>query len=399
MKVEEHHFIYPPLIYSKYGFVTYVAGEGHKEISDFVNLEYDSIRKRFSQYGLVFHCLSKEILDRYQEYLDPEIIIYPCYKQSEEEKYLIANLKDIASKADSELILYQEDNTRSESIPPCLVFSDREWHGKNSKEVTLKVLPFGDDVNNLDDFNERIQDMIKIISTFFPKDLLEKRPALYLDVWCFNMDTKEADKWERLYQETRKEGYSDDQILNIIKRIIRRNSKGGHIAITKDYRIILEEFDSKEVALSDLPKALYLFYLKREEGLNINDLQFYMPELAYIYLTIRKSKRAHPLKIIQNLIVNQYYNNFKAIRNAFQKAYDIERNNRYTIERDEKHQQLLAINIPESLRVWHCPDILNKKIPTLPANTKDSIKETWKILHELHDSKIDAAIGNEPPTR
>lgn len=393
MTVKEYKFIYPPTIYSKYGFVVYVGGTGSNEIGKFLNENYDSIRKSFASKGLVYHHLSTEILERYQEEEGISIVLDPDSDSYLDEELLYHHTKELASDADVELLKYFDEDEKMKEIPPSLFFCDRKWHDRNSREVLLKSVAF--DVNG--NFESQIKEMVELIATYFPQDLFDKRPALALDAWCFHMTPQQADYLMEQYRKLRGEGVTDDEIMKVLKRAMRRHKNGGNIIITKDYRIILEEFGNKELEIADLPKALYLFYLKHDEGVEIADLPMFMPELAYIYIKTRKdTRKLDILDKIDNLVTRQHYNNFKKIRNAFQKAYDLERNSNYSVEPDKKQSKLLAINIPEKQREWHCPDISNKVIPMLPAHANDYINATWEILHNLNDSKVNEAIGEKP---
>lgn len=393
MTTKEYTFIYAPKIYYQYGNVVYVESKRNERINKFLYDNYSKIRTAFANEGLVFHFISGEILE-------------PVYKLKEEgterysepnsdDEYEDQHIEELAYEANSELLRYLDEPYEDCAIAPSLFFSDRMNKGGKPKEVALKSVSF----NEEKDLDEQLKEMIDVISSFFPDNLLDMRPYLYLDSDRICMSPQMATDLEELYLRFRGEGYSDNQVEKLLKQIIRRHRKNSHIRIEKDYRIIFEEFGNKEIKLKDLPKALYLFYLKHNEGIESKDLVEYMPEIAYIYLKISTGKKRDPLNIIENLVVGgQLPNNLKAIRNAFQRNYDLERHNVYSIEPDKKNQNLFIINIPEELREWHCPQIKNKQIPKLPypEHRNTLIEQTWDILHQLDDSKINSMIGERP---
>ena len=67
-----------------------------------------------------------------------------------------------------------------------------------------------------------------------------------------------------------------------IERWIREAVKPSRLRITKDYRILLTDYEV-EVKLLQLPKALFLFFLKHEAGCGAKDLRDYREELLAIY--------------------------------------------------------------------------------------------------------------------
>lgn len=398
MEAKEFKFRYPPLIYSRYGFVVYVTAEENEIINRFLKESYWQLRAAFAGKGLVFHYLSEEIKNRY-EVTDRDcetttqmaLNDFNGYEDSMFMDYLYRHINEVRRESDSELTRYLDDSQAGIVIKPSLFFCDNRTYQKTTGEVTLKSVAFNPD----EDMNAQSMHMVEFISGFFPDGSLGRMHITESDA----VSTQHvADSWERLYRDTRSEGFSDEQIKNVLKRIIVRHSISSRIVITRDYRIILEEFGGRELMLKALPKALYLFYLRHPEGVRRNDLYRYMPEIAYIYFKVRTRRVSNPLATIRRMVVGeQLDNNLTSIRDSFQKAYDLESHSDYSLEPDKRRSRLLVINIPEEQRLWQCPDISECKIPMLPADVKDMVRATWEILHSLGDKQIDDAIGTNMP--
>lgn len=208
----------------------------------------------------------------------------------------------------------------------------------------------------------------------------------------------EEKDFSRAIRRAKAKGIPDKEIMDTVKKIIRRENKSDCIIVKKDYRIFLDKACKKEVKLAALPKALYLFFLKHTEGIIRKDLFKYMPEITYIYLKIRTRRVVHPINTIKNMLVGgQFSNNMRAIRNAFTRTYDLERNNIYGIRAASYDTHPMSIDMQADRRIWQCPELLGKKIPTLPDDVLNLVIATWHILHELKDPQIDAAIGTTPP--
>lgn len=57
----------------------------------------------------------------------------------------------------------------------------------------------------------------------------------------------------------------------------------SRLIITKDYRIILPDFNNMEIKMEPLPKAVFLLFLKHPEGIYFKQLRNYTSELFDIY--------------------------------------------------------------------------------------------------------------------
>jgi hypothetical protein len=67
-------------------------------------------------------------------------------------------------------------------------------------------------------------------------------------------------------------------------RIEAARAKLSRLVITKDYRIILADYDNKEVELTPVHKAVYLLFLAHPEGIEFKRLRDYRDELARYYM-------------------------------------------------------------------------------------------------------------------
>ena len=100
----------------------------------------------------------------------------------------------------------------------------------------------------------------------------------------------------------------------------------SRMVITKDYRIILPDYNNTEITMSPLPKAVYLLFLKHPEGIAFKQLHDYYDELLGIYKQI--SNRVIELNIkssirdITDPTKNSINEKCTRIREAFLKQFD-----------------------------------------------------------------------------
>lgn len=71
-------------------------------------------------------------------------------------------------------------------------------------------------------------------------------------------------------------------------RIEAAKGKLGRILITKDYRLVLEDYNRQEVELQSVHKAVYLLFLTHPEGIEFKRLSDYREELTRYYMATAK---------------------------------------------------------------------------------------------------------------
>ena len=100
----------------------------------------------------------------------------------------------------------------------------------------------------------------------------------------------------------------------------------SRLFITKDFRIILTDYNNMEISLAPLPKTVFLLYLKHPEGILFKHLPEYKKELMEIYAQV--SNRENPAEMKQSIedLIDSTKNSINEkcsrIREAFIKNFD-----------------------------------------------------------------------------
>ena len=106
----------------------------------------------------------------------------------------------------------------------------------------------------------------------------------------------------------------------VIQNLFKPQVKLSRLTITSDYRILLLDYDL-EIKMPPLYKALYLLYLKHEEGIMFKHLIDYRDELLGIYNSITHFDDSERIVQSINMLVNPMYNSVNEkcsrIRGAF----------------------------------------------------------------------------------
>lgn len=91
-------------------------------------------------------------------------------------------------------------------------------------------------------------------------------------------------------------------------RIEAAKSRLSRLLITKDYRIILLDYDNKEVEMTPVHKAVYLLFLNHPEGIEFKKLSEYRDELLGYYMVTAKLMDKLTITESVNMLVNPLNN-------------------------------------------------------------------------------------------
>lgn len=91
-------------------------------------------------------------------------------------------------------------------------------------------------------------------------------------------------------------------------RIEAAKSRLSRMLITKDYRIILVDYDNKEVEMTPVHKAVYLLFLNHPEGIEFKKLSEYRDELLQYYMSTAKLMDKQTITESVDMLVNPLNN-------------------------------------------------------------------------------------------
>ena len=95
----------------------------------------------------------------------------------------------------------------------------------------------------------------------------------------------------------------DSLILKkILNNIVDDNRPLSKVTITKDLRIILNDYGEMEIRMEPINKAIFLLFLKHEEGIRIKELCNYRSELESLYTRLSHDDREKRQECIDKII-------------------------------------------------------------------------------------------------
>ena len=143
-------------------------------------------------------------------------------------------------------------------------------------------------------------------------------------------------------------------------RIEAAKSRLSRLLITKDYRIILVDYDNKEVEMTPVHKAVYLLFLNHPEGIEFKKLSEYRAELLQYYMATARLMDKQTIIESVDMLVNPLNNSINEkcsrIKSIFLNMMDQYTANYYIISgHTQKH-------IAGSSKIWY-ERLKNIKIP------------------------------------
>lgn len=140
----------------------------------------------------------------------------------------------------------------------------------------------------------------------------------------------------------------------LLEQLIHPDNRLSRMVITKDYRIVLPDYNDMEIKMEPLVKAVYLLFLKHPEGILFKSLPDYREELAQIYVKLKPTglndRAIHSIEDVTNPLLNSINEKCARIRGAFVGQFDDYMARHYYI--DGMRGEAKKIDLPRNLVVW-----------------------------------------------
>jgi len=208
--------------------------------------------------------------------------------------------------------------------------------GSRLKDITMALLdsdkPSIDEVFDFPD-NLKVRSCMTLFDMISPNDIFKKVLDKYYDG-----KTCEKTIWRLEFR--------DSKLKNQIKL--------SRLTITKDYALILSDYNNKEVRMEPLVKAVYLLYLNHPEGIAFKELPSFRNELARIYSRLRpyglNSQAIKSIEDVTNPLLNSINEKCSRIRAAFLAEVDSSLADQYYIV--GRSGEPKKITLPRDLVIW-----------------------------------------------
>ena len=154
-------------------------------------------------------------------------------------------------------------------------------------------------------------------------------------------------------------------------RIEAAKSRLSRVLVTRDYRIILVDYDNREVEMTPVHKAVYLLFLNHPEGIEFKKLSDYRDELLGYYMATAQLMDKQTITESVDMLVNPLNNSINEkcsrIKSIFLGMMDQYTANYYIISgHTQKH-------FAGSSKIWY-ERLKNIKIPRELVIREDVVK-------------------------
>ena len=140
----------------------------------------------------------------------------------------------------------------------------------------------------------------------------------------------------------------------ILEQLIHPDDRLSHLVVTKDFRILLPDYNNMEIKMEPLVKAVFLLFLKHPEGIVFKHLPDYREELTGIYAKLRpfgmSERTIQSIEDVTNPLLNSINEKCARIRGAFVGQFDDRMARHYYI--DGPRGETKRIALPRDLVVW-----------------------------------------------
>lgn len=313
--------------------IVYIENEYDEAVNNFIIENYEAISSLFRYYG--YHFCYMPIVDKSVN--DDEIINYYAPYRGSVDKQTIK----------SDYLLKDMPAEERAKIQPSLLYGYTENCIDFYKRVAIELEKDSEDnfksllLAIINDINAHTSDTPNI------RYSLRDNHAMYDFVQAEypDMETRLLIKEieERVAQLAQK-GISE----RILEQIVSKPAVVSRMHITRDYRIILTDYNDMEIVMTPLVKAVYFLFLRHPEGIGFKHLIDYRTELQKIY----EDLKGEPLddKKMQSIIdatdptKNSINEKCARIREAFVTRFDERLAENYIIQGDRGEPKRIPLH-------------------------------------------------------
>ncbi len=140
----------------------------------------------------------------------------------------------------------------------------------------------------------------------------------------------------------------------LLEQLIHPDNRLSRMVITKDYRILLPDYNDIEIQMEPLVKAVYLLFLCHPEGIAFKLLPDYRQELLQIYNKLRPAgltdRAIQSIEDVTNPLLNSINEKCARIRGAFIGQFDNYMAKHYYVNGKRGEEKKIAL--PRDLVIW-----------------------------------------------
>ncbi len=329
--------------------VIYMEWQHYKGINAFIRKNYEWLKKLFLSHSLRF-C--------YLPLMGKEVIRYnaPHITDEECDKILasLPSLQDCVVKEDDvhgpvlAFFPTQDKSSDTNAFNFQCIEIKKKWY-KPTKKVFKKLA---------EDIESTKSELMKSVASepLFQYGRSHIRFSLSLkgDSDSDDRFEKESEELISEFRERIKALRNKGVSMMFLHSIIDMEEKLSRLIVTKDYKIILPDYDNMEIEMAALPKAVFLLFLKHPEGIRFKELPEHYDELMQIYLSLNpmggRQRQENSIRSVTDPIGNSINEKCARVREAFISRFNDRLAKNYYIT--GKRGEPKRITLDKQLIVW-----------------------------------------------
>lgn len=138
------------------------------------------------------------------------------------------------------------------------------------------------------------------------------------------------------------------------RSLFKTKAQLSRLVITKDYRILLPDYNDIEIKMEPLVKAVYFLFLNHPEGIIFKELADYGEELLNIYKKLKpmglNKRTIQSIEDVTNPLLNSINEKCARIRSAFVKEFDESLAKNYFVSGERGEAKKIVL--PRDLVIW-----------------------------------------------
>lgn len=292
--------------------------------------------------------ISKSIHFNYFPFLGPHIRKTALYS------YPAMNKEDLNISVPSDLLLSQlVEEKNKDKLRPSILQLDHEEDGiYYVNSYSLSIEEDEDFMPLMQAAYDKLPDCKVMFSSVddFPYSIFDPKPIPADETFSYDIRQKMKEVYRQV-QDLRLGGVSDW----VLKQYLFPPKNLSRMIITENYDIILPDYHDMTIKMEPLVKAVYILFLRHEEGILFKCLSDYREELYDIYVDIRKKSNnngAHlseekirqSIEALTNPLSNSINEKCARIRQAFTLQFDESLAGSYFIDGNRGEPKKIPLN-------------------------------------------------------
>lgn len=299
----------PNIGFDPHGTVVYVESSEHEELHQLIEKEHAAIKLMLEPRGHPFCYLPHVIQDiQKKKHTFKQILSYLEPLLSEEQWSLIENdLKTFNSSALSKEIFFNYLNDKGFLIEsPAFLFKIDSMSPHKSQDFLILDI-HKDPLQTLEAFFTLNDIVMKIRPKVENKNVQKRLSALTMAEDAYGTEAFLYTGFHKI----------------IIDTLLKYHSSQGlsRLHVTNNGHLFLTDRNNAEVKIQSIGRALYILYLRHEEGIALTELTDYREELLGIYAMISDYYDEQKLRIAVDNLINSVGNTINPLLSRIKKAF------------------------------------------------------------------------------